>query len=130
MADDVTPTYLTTNQSEESPWAIQALLLKHCDSSLPSPRGTHILESTSALWSHLPVKAIKLFLSTLPKILSQRFNLATLSRSQISATMVTNNGKKIWKKNIHTYTYIFMTIYIYIYITESYYYSLEANVAL
>ena len=41
----LTPNDLTIHQSGESPRADHALLLKHCDSSLPPPRGDTVLEA-------------------------------------------------------------------------------------
>ena len=71
----LTPDYLTTNQSEEGPWADHALLLGHCK--------THdSLQGWTQFWGHwlwppLPDKAIKLSFSTSPKTPVSTFLFST-----------------------------------------------------
>ena len=77
----LTPDYLTTNQSEECPQADHPLLLEHYKTPhYPLQGGTYSLEGISLLWPPLPGRAVKLFLSTSPKTLSLRFNLAPVYR--------------------------------------------------
>ena len=56
----------------------------------PLQVGTHRFESISSLWLPLPDKAIKLLLSTSPKTPSLRFNLASVYRGWISATLLSS----------------------------------------
>ena len=59
------PRYLTTNQSEECPWADHTLLHEH-SSWILSRMGNNNLKSISSLWPSLPGKARKLFLFYVP----------------------------------------------------------------
>ena len=64
------PDYLTTNQSEECPWADHAPLLEHYKTPhYPLQGGTHSLEGRSQLCPPFPGKARKLFFSTSSKTL-------------------------------------------------------------
>ena len=51
--------------------------LNHYYKTSPGGVGTDSLEGLSSLWPPLPGKAMKLFFSTSPKTLSQRFNSGT-----------------------------------------------------
>ena len=84
----LTPNYFTTNQSEKCLQADNPCSLNH---SYKTPyyslqSGTHRPKGMNLLCPPLPGKAIKLFLSTSPKTLSPRFNLALVYRGQILAT--------------------------------------------
>ena len=80
----LTPTYLTTNQSEECPQADHALLNHYYKTPhYPLQVWTHSFEGISLLCPPLPGKAIKLFFSTSPKTLSLKINLVSGYRSRI-----------------------------------------------
>ena len=71
----LTPTYLTTSQSENVHELITPSLNHYYKTSHYRLQvGTHSFEGISPLWPPLPGKAIKLFFSTSPKTLSLRFN--------------------------------------------------------
>ena len=90
----LTPDYLTANQSEKYARAGHALLLEHHKTPhYPLQSGTHRLEGISPLWPPLLGKAIKLFLSTSPKTLPPRFNLAPSfgnTRTTLEAALTTH----------------------------------------
>ena len=64
----LTPTYLTTNQSEKWPQADHALWAISIKLSLAPPGRTHSFEGINPPWPPLPCKTIKLLFSTLPKL--------------------------------------------------------------
>ena len=82
----LTPTYLTTNPSEECPETDHALVYYNT-SPYVSKVGTDGFEGISPVCPPLPGKAIKLSFSTSPRTLSLRFDLALLYReAELSAS--------------------------------------------
>ena len=71
----MTPDYLTTNQSEEGPWADHALILGHCKTHDSRQGWTQFWGHW--LWPPLPDKAVMLSFSTLPKTLVSTFLFST-----------------------------------------------------
>ena len=78
----LTPDYLTTNQSEECPWADHALLLEHFQTPhYPLLVRIHSFEGISPLWPPLPGKAIKLFSAVSKTVSSVQFSCSVVSDS-------------------------------------------------
>ena len=69
----LTPTYLTTDPSEECPWADHTLF-EQLLQNFYLPSWDSWFEGISPLWPPLPGKVIKLSFSILPKTLALRFN--------------------------------------------------------
>ena len=95
----LTPNYLTTSQSEESPRADHALLFEHCKTPHYHFQGQDSFQGISPLWPPLPGKAIKLFFSTSPKLLSPRSNSLSGYRGQLQ---LHRQGLILWKKDQET----------------------------
>ena len=77
----LTPDYLTTNQSEECPWADHALLLEHFKMPYyPLLVRIHSFEGISPLWPPLPGKAI-LFCCIQNAVSSVQFSYSVISNS-------------------------------------------------
>ena len=80
----LTPTYLTTNQSEECPWADHVLLNHYCKTSHCTSSLGHTASMALARCGFSgPDKAIKLFFSTSAKTVCLRFNLKPGYRGRI-----------------------------------------------
>ena len=65
----------------------------------PLQAGTHSSEGMSPLWPPLPGKAVKLFFSTSPKLLSLRFNSVSGYRGQLQ---LHRQGLILWKQDQET----------------------------
>ena len=88
----LTPTYLTTNPSEECPQADYSLFYYKTCHHLPQVK-THGFEGIRLLSPLLPGKAIKLLFSTSPQTLSLRFDLVLVYReAELSASILS-----LWK---------------------------------
>ena len=82
----LTPTYLTTNPSEECPQAYYSLFYYKTCHYLPQVK-THGFEGVRLLSPLLPGKAIKRLFSTSPQTLSLRFDLVLVYRDGIWVTI-------------------------------------------
>ena len=87
----LTPNYLTTNQSEESPRADHALLFEHCKTPHYHFQGQDSFQGISPLWPPLPGKAIKLFFSTSPQTLAIRVNSGQGKEARFSVCFASGN---------------------------------------
>ena len=82
----LTSSYLTTNPSEML--ITPSLNHNYKTPHYPLQVRTHSFEGISPLWPYLSGKAIKLYISTSPKILSPKFNCVGIQRLDLDLVLV------------------------------------------
>ena len=113
----LTPTYLTTNPSEECSQAFHDLNDYYKTSHCPYQVGTHSFSKQEPTVFLLPGKAIKLFSSTLSKTLSLRFNLASVYREAevLSSTapicIPTNRAQRFLSSSLHRLQHLLFLVF-------------------
>ena len=97
----LTPSYLTTSQSEQCPRVDHIQLLQHKTPQYPLLGGSYNLEGTGLPGLPLPGKAMKLFLPTSPQTPALRFNLTPVHWSQILAALKPHMNTK-WNASCYS----------------------------